>query len=463
MNNDPKRPSTPREVVQKLDKFIIGQERGKRQLAIAERNRWRRMQSPDAIRKEISPANMIIIGPTGTGKTELGRRLAEITNAPFIKKEATKFTERGYVGGDVDSMVRELAERAFEMVKREKEKEVKAKAAKRVDDIILDILIPLKDREKNNSPLALDPEKKAIKDEPSQRARALFLEKIRRKELDNYMIEISVSSSRSQTGSLGFIGGNIDESAMMNIENMLSRFIPKSKRKKKVTITEARKILLEEEVNKLLDLENIKEEAVKKAEYEGIIFIDEIDKIASTGHKTGVDVSREGVQRDLLPIVEGSNVQTKYGSVRTDHILFIAAGAFHISSPSDLIAELQGRFPIRVKLDSLTERDFERILQEPSNSLIKQYQALFSAEKVDLSFTLEAIKEIAKFAFEANQTMEDIGARRLLTVMSHLLGDPLFDMPEDIKPGEKVAIDQETVQKRLHSLKEGRGTKQYII
>ena len=461
-----KKALTPWQIVKKLDQYIIGQKDAKKQLAVADRNRWRRAQADPELRKEIVPTNMLVIGPTGTGKTECARRLANITNKPFIKVEAPRFTERGYIGGDVNEIIRGLVDNAFNMVKKTKQQEVKEKATYNVEEVILDTLIPraMSNQEPSpNTTPALEQTQSEQKD-MNKVTRDRFRQKLQQGELDHYKIEIRIHTSHNPINAMGFIGGGMDESAMMNLENIFSKIMPKNSKKKKVTIQEAKKILLEEEMNNLLDIEVIKEEAILKTQNEGIVFIDEIDKIASSTQKTNSpNVSREGVQRDLLPIVEGSTVNTKYGPVNTDHILFIAAGAFHIAQPSDLLPEFQGRFPIRVKLDSLSEKDFERILKEPTNSLIKQYQALFDAEGITLIFADEAIREIAHFAFEINQTMENIGARRLRTVLNHLLSDLLFDIPEKIKPGQTVHIDQTVVKEKLKSLIEHQDSSRYIL
>src|SRR6478609_2248106 len=408
---------TKRQIVEELDKYIIGQQDAKRMVAIALRNRWRRMTAPADMRDEIVPNNILMIGSTGVGKTEIARRLARIADAPFTKVEASKFTEVGYVGRDVESMVRDLVEQSVNMVKMKKKEEVKSKAQQVVEDIILDALIPPVKKTHTSFPGQENVPAADSDEELNERTRERFREKIRSGEMDDRKIDINVSQS-SNPG-IGMIGGAIDEASMMNIQEMLGNMMPKSAKKRKVTIAEARKILLDEEAAKLIDMDEVKEEAVRKAENLGIIFIDEIDKIATSKGKggSGPDVSREGVQRDMLPIVEGSAVNTKYGIVHTDHILFIAAGAFHISKPSDLIPELQGRFPIRVELQSLTRSDFELILRNPKNALTKQYQALLKSEEVELSFNDDAIAELADVAFRLNEEVENVGARRLHTVM----------------------------------------------
>ena len=393
---------TPREIVGELDKYIIGQKDAKRNVAIALRNRWRRMNVNAELRGEISPNNILMIGATGVGKTEIARRLAKIAAAPFVKVEASKFTEVGYVGRDVESMVRDLVEQAVNIVSIQKKEEVREKAMDVVEELILDALIPPIGGVKASDRMISDDTDEPKSDaELNEKTRERFREKIRNKELENRKIEINVKQVGGM-GNVGMIGGGaMDEASMINLQEMLGNMMPKTNKKRKVTIAEARKILLEEESSKLIDMDEVKEEALLKAENSGIIFIDEIDKIAksSSGGSGGPDVSREGVQRDMLPIVEGSAVSTKYGVVKTDHVLFIAAGAFHFAKPSDLIPELQGRFPIRVELDDLTEEDFYQIVKEPKNALTKQYAALFEAEGVSLEFTDESLREIASSAF----------------------------------------------------------------
>lgn len=459
---------TPRQIVAELDKYIIGQHDAKRNVAIALRNRIRRLMVKTDIQKDIVPNNILMIGSTGVGKTEIARRLAKIANAPFTKVEASKFTEVGYVGRDVESMVRDLVEQSVHLVQAQKNEEVKEKAAAAVEESILDILIPpVKSagftRNIGATSSEFNPESSSD-EELNERTRERFREKLRNGELEDRKIEINVK--QSPPVGIGMIGnGMMDDASMAGIQDMLSGMMPKKTKKRKLTIGEARKVLLEEEASKLIDFDDVKEEAIKLAENNGIIFIDEIDKIASKSGKggSGPDVSREGVQRDLLPIVEGSAVNTKYGIINTDHVLFIAAGAFHVAKPSDLIPELQGRFPIRVELSSLTEDDFYRILKDPKNALTKQYQALFEAEEVYLDFNDDAIKEIAKLAFQINEEVENIGARRLHTVMSHLLNDFLFDVPDTIEANSKIMITQEMVSERLSGLIKNRDLSQYIL
>jgi ATP-dependent HslUV protease ATP-binding subunit HslU len=454
---------TPKQIVEELDKYIIGQKDAKKNVAIALRNRWRRMNASEEMRQEITPNNILMIGSTGVGKTEIARRLAKLANAPFTKVEASKFTEVGYVGRDVESMVRDLVEQSVHMVKAAKKEEVKEKAEKAVEDILLDILIPsVKKGKEKNSPQNIDIPADSD-EELNHKTRERFREKLAAGELENRKIEISIQSSNSPN--VGIMGGPIDEMSMMNIQDMIGGMMPKKQKKRKVTIGEARKILVEEEAAKLIDMDEVKEEAIRKAENLGIIFIDEIDKIASSrsGGGGGADVSREGVQRDMLPIVEGSTVNTKYGPINTDHVLFIVAGAFHVAKPSDLIPELQGRFPIRVELQSLTQDDFFRILKDPKGALTKQYIAMLEAETVELSFTDESLYAIAKIAFEINSEVENIGARRLQTVMSHLLNDIMFEIPDSIGANAKIVIDEKLVNERLSGLVKNRDLSQYIL
>lgn len=455
---------TPRQIVAELDKYIVGQDDAKRNVAIALRNRWRRMNVKSEIREDIIPNNILMIGATGVGKTEIARRLAKIAEAPFVKVEASKFTEVGYVGRDVESMVRDLVEQSVNMVKARRKEEVKGKAAAAVEEIILDALIPPMKGSPQRAGFSPGGDGEPTSDiELNERTRNLFREKIKNGELEDRKIEIDIKPGGS--GNVGMIGaGMMDEVSMMNLQEMISGMMPKKAKRKKVTVAEARKILLEEEASRLIDMDEVKEEALRRAEDAGIIFIDEIDKIASGSSKgSGPDVSREGVQRDLLPIVEGSTVNTKHGVIKTDHVLFIAAGAFHISKPSDLIPELQGRFPIRVELNSLTKDDFVRILTEPKNAITRQYQALFESEGVEIVFTKDAIEAIAEIAFNINAEMENIGARRLQTVISRLLNEFLFDVPDKIKEGSKLEITRDMVMERLSGLSKNRDLSEYIL
>ncbi len=440
---------TPRQIVLELDKYIIGQKEAKKNVAIALRNRWRRMNSPAEMRKEIMPNNILMIGATGVGKTEIARRLAKLADAPFIKVEASKFTEVGYVGRDVESMVRDLVEQSIHIVKIHKKKEVEERAQQVVEDIILDALIPSL---KNGSSEDMD---------LNERTRERFRDKLKNKELEDRKIEIDVKQSAPN---VGVMGPGMDETSMMGIQEMIGSMMPQKTKKRKVSIEDARKILLEEEASKLIDMEDVKEEAIKKAENAGIIFIDEIDKIAAkSSNSGGGEVSREGVQRDLLPIVEGSTVNTKYGTINTDHILFISAGAFHVAKPSDLIPELQGRFPIRVELQELTKNDFYQILSKPKNALTKQYEALLAAEEVEISFQDEALERIAEIAYQVNSEIENIGARRLNTLVSRLLNDILFDVPDVIGSNAKIVITREEVNTRLGEMVKDKDLTQYIL
>lgn len=459
---------TPRQIVAELDQYIIGQHDAKRNVAIALRNRWRRMNADPDMRAEITPNNILMIGATGVGKTEIARRLAKIADAPFTKVEASKFTEVGYVGRDVESMVRDLVEQSVNMVKAARKEQVKVRAQQAVEDVILDILIP---PVKAVAPAATggvgfsNGESVSESDaDLNERTRERFRDKIRSGEMDDRKIDIDIQ--QSQAPNIGVMGGSMDELSMMNIQEMIGGMMPKRGKKRKVTIAEARKILFEEEAAKLIDMDEVKEEAIRRAQDAGIIFIDEIDKVAGNrpgGGGGGPDVSREGVQRDLLPIVEGSAVNTKYGVIQTDHILFIAAGAFHVAKPSDLIPELQGRFPIRVELQSLSEADFYQILKEPKNALTKQYVAMLAAEGVALTFEDDALREMAHIAFEVNSEVENIGARRLQTVVGHLLNDFMFDIPDAIGPDAHVVVTRELVQEKLSGLVKNRDLSQFIL
>ncbi|QKG58724.1 ATP-dependent protease ATPase subunit HslU [Hymenobacter sp. BRD128] len=468
---------TPAQIVAELDKYIIGQHEAKRHVAIALRNRWRRLHAPADMQREIVPNNILMIGATGVGKTEIARRLAILADAPFVKVEASKFTEVGYVGRDVESMVRDLAEQAVSRLRQRRQEEVKAQAAQAVEDLILDALIPpLKAPGKEGSSagrsnLGFGSGEGSATDaipssdqELNERTRERFRQKIRHGELEDRRIEINVAQGAPSVGIMG-APGMMDEATMSGLQDMLGNMLPKKQRKRKVSVAEARKILLDEEAAKLVDMDEIKEEAIRQAENSGIIFIDEIDKVATSGSgkSGGPDVSRQGVQRDLLPIVEGSAVNTKYGIVNTDHILFIAAGAFHVSKPSDLIPELQGRFPIRVELQSLTKDDFYRILKDPKNALTKQYQALLAAEDVQLTFEDEALLKLADIAAEVNSEVENIGARRLHTVMSRLLNELLFDVPDKLPAGTALTITPQLVEERLRDMVKNRDMSQYIL
>lgn len=449
---------TPSQIVKELNRYIIGQHDAKRAVAIALRNRWRRQQVQDSLRDEILPNNIILIGPTGVGKTEIARRLAKLAQAPFVKVEASKFTEVGYVGRDVESMIRDLTDYAVNMVKSEKTDDVQEKADELAHEKILDILIP---PVKKPAPAGNTEEEVNNETYQNQKTREWMREKLKNGEIDDKMIEFD-SSANSNVGLqvLGPLG--LDDMGI-NFQEIMGNMMPKKKKKRKTKISEAKKIIAQEEAQKLIDMEAVQKEAIERVENSGIVFIDEIDKVAGGGGKgQGPDVSREGVQRDLLPIVEGSNVNTKYGVVKTDHILFIASGAFHISKPSDLIPELQGRFPIRVELKSLTEDDFVQILTQPQNALLKQYQALLKTEGVELEFTTEAINEVARIATEVNEQVENIGARRLHTILTTLLDEILFDVPDKI-PEAKVVINGDDVKQRLETIVKNRDLSKYIL
>ena len=454
---------TPQQIVNELDKYIIGQNEAKRNVAIALRNRWRRMNVTGEMKNEIIPNNILMIGATGVGKTEIARRLANLSDAPFTKVEASKFTEVGYVGRDVESMVRDLVEQSINLVKVQKKEEVKIKAEKSVNNIILDVLIPPINKVQSNINLSLEKKLPNEDKEINEKTREKFKTKIKNGELDDRKIDIVIQ--KQNNSGIGMIGGGMmDESSMINLQDMIGNMMPKRNKKRKVTIGEAKKILLESEMSKLIDMDEVKDEAIQRAENTGIIFIDEIDKISGGSKKGGgPDVSREGVQRDLLPIVEGTSVTTKYGVMKTDHVLFIAAGAFHLSKPSDLMPELQGRFPIRVELDNLTQDDFLKILNEPKNSLTKQYTALIKSENVEIIFNEDALKEISEKAFIINSEIENIGARRLHTVMSKLLNEILFDIPEKIGPNAKIIITKNMVEEKLNAITQNKDLSEYIL
>lgn len=456
---------TPRQIVEELDKYIIGQDEAKRSVAIALRNRWRSRKLEGPMRDEVIPKNILMIGSTGVGKTEIARRLAKLVKAPFIKVEATKFTEVGYVGRDVESIVRDLAETAVRMVRQERMDSVQEKAKELAEERILDVFVP--QPKKSQNPLgrlfgnAEEDDEKEEKDEKPkyQAGREWVRKRLKNGELEKELIEIDVEESSRPM--VGMFAGSSLEGMGDNIQDMIGNLMPKNRKKRKVTVEQARKIFTQEEAGKLIDMDEVAETAIKVAERSGIVFLDEIDKVAVKGNSNGADVSREGVQRDILPIVEGSQVSTKYGPVKTDHVLFIAAGAFHIAKPSDLIPELQGRFPIRVELKSLRKEHFERILTEPQNALIKQYQAMLATEGVELEFKESAISRIAQLDCDVNEQSEDIGARRLHTLLEKLLEDVSFDAPE--LQDKHVVIDEAYVDDRLHDIVQNHDLSQFIL
>lgn len=454
---------TPRQIVSELDRYIIGQDEAKKTVAVALRNRYRRSQLNDDLRAEVTPTNIIMIGPTGVGKTEIARRLAKLVKAPFVKVEATKFTEVGYVGRDVESMVRDLVEAAIRMIEEDKTLGVRMQAQKLAEERLLDIMAPLP-KKASSSPLEMffgkDNNKQVTDSEIDniKAQREILRQKLRRMELEDEIVEIEVKDTNSMNDMLESMG--MDD-ATGNFGEMFSGIMPGKTKKRKVTVEKAKKILTEEEAEKLVDFEDVKQEAINLAEQEGIIFLDEIDKIASSGGGHGPDVSREGVQRDILPIVEGSVVKTKYGNVKTDHILFIAAGAFHVSKPEDLIPELQGRFPVRVKLESLSEHDLERILTEPESSLIKQYTAMIAVDGINLNFTPDGVQEIAEMAYILNEESENIGARRLHTMMERFLSEVMFEGSDLTE--KDVVVDSAYVAEKLGEMTKGQDLSAFIL
>ncbi len=453
---------TPRQIVAELDKYIVGQDEAKRCVAIALRNRWRRQQVPPELRDEIAPKNIIMIGPTGVGKTEIARRLAKLANSPFLKVEATKFTEVGYVGRDVESMIRDLTELAVNMAKREEQKKVESKARELAEERLLDILLPRRRRRAHREDEQFGG-LEIVRVDDQEKSYVATREKLKRMlrdgKLNDRYVELEVKETNIPMIEI-FSAAGLDEMEF-NIREIFGNMFPARKKRRRVKVPEALEILTQEEAQKLIDMDKVIEKAIRMTEQKGIIFLDEIDKIASTSRGAGPDVSREGVQRDLLPIVEGSTVITKYGMVRTDHILFIAAGAFNVSKPSDLLPELQGRFPIRVELKSLTTEDFVKILTQPKNALIIQYKALLKTEGVDLEFDEDAIYEIARIASLVNERTEDIGARRLHTVMEKLLEDISFEAP-DLKE-KNVRITKEHVREKLSDILEDEKLSRYIL
>ena len=474
---------TPRQIVAELDRYIVGQGNAKKAVAIALRNRWRRQRAPETIRSEISPNNIVLIGPTGVGKTEIARRLAKLAGAPFVKVEASKFTEVGYVGRDVEGMVRDLVDSAIDMVRTEREGEVEDLAQERVEERLLDLLLPPPPTPPRSAaeaasggvaPAPAAPadnevfivgshgaERSTPEQERHRRTRDKLRQLLRDGQLESREVEVEVTPPGPTIDVFSAPGA---PEGMENFSDMIKQIMPQRKKRRSVKVSEARRILLDQEFEKLIDMEDVTSDAMERVEQLGIIFLDEIDKIAGErSHMGGPDVSREGVQRDLLPIVEGSNVSTKYGMVKTDHVLFIAAGAFHVSKPSDLIPELQGRFPIRVELKPLTEADFVRIMTEPENALTKQYTALVEAENAKLEFTEDGVREIARIAALVNDRMENIGARRLHTVMTTLLEETLYELPDGLNGKREIVMNGDAVRSRLKEIVEDEDLRRYIL
>ncbi|TII14499.1 HslU--HslV peptidase ATPase subunit [Bacillus stercoris] len=465
-----KKPLTPRQIVDRLDQYIVGQQNAKKAVAVALRNRYRRSLLDEKLKDEVVPKNILMMGPTGVGKTEIARRIAKLSGAPFIKIEATKFTEVGYVGRDVESMVRDLVETSVRLIKEEKMNEVKEQAEENANKRIVRLLVPGKKKQsgvKNPFEMFFGGSQPNGEDEAESQEEANIEEKRKRMahqlalgELEDYYVTVEVEEQ--QPSMFDMLQGSGMEQMGMNMQDALSGLMPKKKKRRKMTVREARKVLTNEEASKLIDMDEVSQEAVQRAEESGIIFIDEIDKIAKNGGaSSSADVSREGVQRDILPIVEGSTVVTKYGSVKTDHVLFIAAGAFHMAKPSDLIPELQGRFPIRVELNKLTVDDFVRILVEPDNALLKQYQALLQTEGISLEFSDEAIHKIAEVAYHVNQDTDNIGARRLHTILERLLEDLSFEAPDVTM--EKITIIPQYVEEKLGTIAKNKDLSQFIL
>lgn len=460
---------TPKQIVEQLDKYIIGQKSAKRSVAVALRNRYRRMQLEDSLKDEIVPKNILMIGPTGVGKTEIARRLAKMVGAPFVKVEATKFTEVGYVGRDVESMIRDLVEMSVRMVKEEKMKKVLDKAEKEANKQLVKLLVPqAKTENQTKNPFEMlfssqstnntDDDKSFAKNEEIRNKRKRVEHQLALGELEDHLVSVEIEEQAPSM--FDMLQGSGMEQMGMNMQDALSQFMPKRKKKRKLPVSEARKVLTQQEAAKLVDMEEAVQEAIQRAEQAGIVFIDEIDKVAGKQEQSA-NVSREGVQRDILPIIEGSTVVTKHGPVKTDHILFIAAGAFHMSKPSDLIPELQGRFPIRVELEKLSTEDFKRILKEPSNALLKQYTALLQTEGINIVFTDEAVDRLAEIAYEVNQEMDNIGARRLHTILEKLLEDLSFEAPEINM--DTIEITPAYVDEKLRAIAKNRDLSQYIL
>ncbi|RWR14195.1 HslU--HslV peptidase ATPase subunit [Siminovitchia fortis] len=461
---------TPRQIVEKLNQYIIGQNDAKRAVAVALRNRYRRGLLSEELRDEIIPKNILMMGPTGVGKTEIARRLAKMVGAPFVKVEATKFTEVGYVGRDVESMVRDLAETSIRIVKEEKMQEVRDRAEKQANRRLVELLVPRKKKSENfKNPFEMifgggqQAESSSTQDEQEELSirekRRIIEEKLANGELEDEIVQVEVEEQQPSMFDL-FQGSGMEQMGM-NMQDALSSLMPKKLKKRKLPVKEARKVLTNDEAQKLIDMDEVTQMAIFRAEQTGIIFIDEIDKIASKGQSSSADVSREGVQRDILPIVEGSTIVTKYGPVKTDYILFIAAGAFHMAKPSDLIPELQGRFPIRVELEKLTVEDFYKILTEPDNALIKQYSALLETEGIQIEFSDDAINRLAEIAFDVNQNTDNIGARRLHTIMEKLLEDLSFEAPDVTM--EKVEITAQYVDQKLSAISKDKDLSQFIL
>ncbi len=459
---------TPQETVQELDRYIIGQTKAKRSVAIALRNRWRRQQVEPALREEITPKNILMIGPTGVGKTEIARRLANLARSPFVKVEASKFTEVGYVGRDVESMIRDLIELAIRMLRDEQQQEVEEKAARMAEERILDLLLPTSTKSNYGGFAAANganavhlPYDGAEGDGRQGGTRERFRQMLREGQLDERSVELEVLPRQQGPAMEVFSASNFEE-MQANLQDAFSKFFPRRKQRQRLRVPEALDVLKKEEVDRLIDMDRVVEEAIRRTEQSGIVFLDEIDKIASRGSSgSGPDISREGVQRDLLPLVEGTTVSTKYGMVKTDHILFIASGAFHLCKPSDLVPELQGRFPIRVELQALNEEDFYRILTEPQNALTRQYIALLATEDIELIFEQEAIRELARMAVEVNRKTEDIGARRLSTVMERLLEQISFDAPA--KAGTRFVVDAAYVRQQLEEIAGDEDLSRFIL
>lgn len=460
---------TPREIVNKLDQYIVGQNQAKRSVAVALRNRYRRNKLDNKLKEEIVPKNILMIGPTGVGKTEIARRLAKLVNAPFVKVEATKFTEVGYVGRDVESMVRDLAEVAVRLVKEEKMNEVKERAKENANKRLVELLVPSKKKQQQyKNPIEMffggagntdtDQNESGNEDQSQYDRKKQIAQQLENGKLEDEIVVVEVTEQSNQMFDL-FQGSGMEQMGV-NMQDLFSHLVPKKTKKRRLPVSEARKILIQDEAAKLIDMDEVTQEAVSKTEDSGIIFIDEIDKIAGKSEQS-IDVSREGVQRDILPIVEGSTVMTKYGPIKTDHILFIAAGAFHIAKPSDLIPELQGRFPIRVELEKLSVENFVQILTEPNNALIKQYSALLETEGIEIEFSDEAIQKLASLAYQVNQETDNIGARRLHTILEKLLEDLSFEAP-DINL-EKIKITPEYVEEKLDSIAKNKDLSQFIL